>query len=180
MASGGSSRSRRRERRSGRRHGGMHGRMGSVKMAPTPRIEGRRGSMEARGDVDTARQMGRLEAIRPRCDRDGGGSVVRFRNRSTRRTQSSRHSTSGAELRVDHAPTCQCRRNRHFPCRVLGSSRFVFLFFISDRTIRSADQRRNLCLGWSIHAHRKYNRIIHVLGHCLSGIFMVEKMSPRG
>ena len=27
-----------------------------------PRIEGRRGAMEARGDVDAARQMGQLEA----------------------------------------------------------------------------------------------------------------------
>ena len=95
-------------------------------MAPTPRIEGRRGSMEARGDVDTARQMGRLEAIRPRWDRDGGGSVVRFRDRSTRRTQISRHSISGAELRVDHAPTCQRRRNRHFSWLVWA--RFCFLF----------------------------------------------------
>ena len=32
-------------------------------MARTPRIEGRRGAMEARGDVDDARQMGQLEAV---------------------------------------------------------------------------------------------------------------------
>ena len=60
-----------------------------------------RSPMEARGDVDTARQMGRLEAIRPRWDRDGRGSGMGFRDRSTQRTQIPYPSISGAELRQD-------------------------------------------------------------------------------
>ena len=130
-------------------------------MAPTPRIEGRRGSMEARGDVDTARQMGRLEAIRPRWDRIGGGSVVRFRDRSTRRTQISRRSTSGAELRVHHAPTSTSPK----PAFLVARWAHHGFVFISDRTIWSADQRRTIvCFGQE--GGKKYFNLSYALLSC--------------
>ena len=65
--------------------------------------------MEARGDADIARQMGRLEALGARWGRDEGGCVLGFCERSTSRTQIPGHSLSEAELQVHQGGSCQRR-----------------------------------------------------------------------
>ena len=75
--------------------------------------------MEARGDADTARQMGRLGDLRPRWGRDGGGLGFGFCERSTSRAQISIPSLSEAELRVGQGGSCQ-RRGLREKEHVLG------------------------------------------------------------
>ena len=65
--------------------------------------------MEARGDADTARQMGRLGDLRPRWGRDEEGCVLGFCERSTSRAQIPGHSLSEAELQVAEGGSCQRR-----------------------------------------------------------------------